>query len=221
MSKSVGNVVRPQELVPEFGVDGLRFYLLREMTLGQDSSFSHESIVRRLNADLANDLGNLHSRITKMAERWLEGRLPPRSEAAGRANEAALRELAERLVADGAEGSVSEAWGQWRIHTALERILGLVTVTNEYLEAQAPWARAREPEGRGEVGAILLHAAEALRLATVLLWPVLPELAQRLLAELGQPEVPRGEHLRWGVLDGARVRSGEPIYRRIEPAAAT
>jgi methionyl-tRNA synthetase len=71
------------------------------------------------------------------------------------------------------------------------------------------------------VGAILLHAAEALRLATVLLWPVVPELAQRLLADLAQPEVPRGEQLRWGVLDGARVRSGPPIYRRIEPAAAT
>lgn len=221
MSKSVGNVVRPEELVPEFGVDGLRFYLLREMALGQDSSFSYESIRRRLNADLANDLGNLHSRITKMAERWLDGRLPKRSEAAGRANEAALRELAERLVADGAEGSVSAAWGEWRIHTALERVLELVSVTNEYLEAQAPWIRARELDGRGEVGAILLHAAEALRLATVLLWPVAPELAQRLLAELGQPEVPRGEHLRWGVLDGARVRAGEPIYRRIEPAAAS
>jgi methionyl-tRNA synthetase len=220
MSKSVGNVVRPEDLVPEFGIDGLRYYLLREMTLGQDSSFSYESIVRRLNADLANDLGNLHSRITKMAERWLEGRLPPRAEAAGRANEAALRELAERLVADGAEGSVSEAWGQWRIHAALERVLGLVSATNEYLEAQAPWARAREPEDRVEVGAILLHAAEALRLATVLLWPVVPDLAQRLLADLGQPEVPRGEHLRWGVLDAVRVSPGPPIYRRIEPAAA-
>lgn len=221
MSKSEGNVVRPEDLVPTFGVDGLRYYLLREMVLGQDSTYSHESLVRRLNADLANDLGNLLSRVTKMAERWLGGRLPAREEAAGRADEASLSEPARALVGrpGGDAGTVAAAWDEWRINVALERIGGLVTATNEYLERQRPWKRAGEPDGEADVAATLLHAAEALRLAAVLLWPVVPALAGRILASLGLEADPGSDDLRWGVLDGNRIEAAGPLYARLEPVA--
>ncbi|MDX1624317.1 MAG: methionine--tRNA ligase [Gemmatimonadota bacterium] len=222
MSKSVGNVARPDDLVPDFGVDGLRYYLLREMTLGEDSSYSYESIVRRLNADLANDFGNLHSRITKMVDRYLDGRLPSRAEAAGKAEEPFLAERAAELVGESdASGAVASAWREWRINVALERITALVASTNEYLERREPWRRAKEegPAAAADVAATLLHAAEALRLAATLLWPVVPELAERARASLDQDPRPGAEDIRWGVLDGNEVTIGAPLYARLESAA--
>ena len=214
MSKTAGNVVRPEELTEIFGVSGVRYYLLREMTLGQDSTFSYESLVQRLNADLANDLGNLHARVTRMVDRYLSGTLPSRADSAGRADEAALEKTAGSLLS----GRIDEAWSAWRPHVVLERVLGLVSATNEYLERQAPWKRVSVPGTEGDVAATLLHAAEALRLAGALLWPIAPDLCARLLASLGQPRVPGPEAFRWGVLDGERVEVGPPLYPRIEPA---
>ncbi|HUP19751.1 MAG TPA: class I tRNA ligase family protein [Gemmatimonadota bacterium] len=222
MSKSVGNVVRPDDLVPDFGVDGLRYYLLREMVLGQDSTYSYESIVHRLNSDLANDFGNLLSRVTRMVERYLEGRLPSRAEVAGiAADEAVLADLA-RILTGGREvpGSVAEAWEAWRIHVALERVMALVGAANEYLERRQPWKRIQAEGGALEVAATLLQAAEAVRLAAALLWPVAPELAARALGSLGRPAAPGADDLRWGVLDGERVEPGAPLYARLEPAGA-
>jgi methionyl-tRNA synthetase len=218
ISKSVGNAVRPADLTPLFGVDGLRYYLLREMTLGQDSTYSYDSLVRRLNADLANDLGNLHSRVTKMAVRYLDGRLPPRADAAGLADEPFLRVRAEE--AGGSRGEVARAWREWRTHAALARVLDLVSATNEYLERLEPWKRAKDPAAAGEVAATLLHAAEAVRLAAALLWPVVPELSGRILQSLNQPAVPLPEHLAWGILDGDAVEAGPAVYQRLEAGAA-
>ncbi|MFN2383673.1 MAG: class I tRNA ligase family protein, partial [Gemmatimonadota bacterium] len=116
MSKTTGNVVGPDELVDSFGVGGVRYFLLREMTLGQDSTFSYDSLVHRLNADLANNLGNLHSRLTKMIDRYLDGRLPDRAETA-EADEAFLRARAEEVL------GVTTAWKEWRISIALERTI--------------------------------------------------------------------------------------------------
>ncbi len=218
MSKTAGNVVRPEDLVPDFGVDGLRYYLLREMVLGQDSTYSYDSMVRRLNSDLANDFGNLLSRVTTMAGRWLDGRLPARSDVPdGEADEAALAGRAAEILA---EGGVADAWREWRIHGALERTMGLVTAANEYLERRAPWKRIKDEGGRAEVAATLLHAAEAVRLAAALLWPVAPELAARALEALGRPGTPGAEDLRWGVLDGAAMSPGEPLYARLEAPEA-
>jgi methionyl-tRNA synthetase len=220
ISKSVGNAVRNVDLTPVFGVDGVRYYLLREMTLGQDSTYSYDSMVRRLNADLANDLGNLHSRVTKMTERYLGGRLPSRVEVAGAADEAWLAERAESLVGPQGAGKVEKAWREWRIHAALALVMELVSATNEYLERQEPWKKAKDPAAAAEVAATLLHAAEAVRLSAALLWPVIPELASRMLESLGRPPVPRAADLVWGVLDGNPVVSGPAIYPRLEARTA-
>lgn len=220
ISKSVGNAVRPADLTPMFGVDGVRYYLLREMTLGQDSTYSYDSLVRRLNADLANDLGNLHSRVTKMAVRYLSGRLPARAEASGAADEAFLAGRAEALAGGPGVAQVAGAWREWRIHAALAQVIELVSATNEYLERQEPWRKAKDPGAAPVVAATLLHAAEAVRLAAALLWPVVPELSGRMLESLGQPSVPRPEDLVWGVLDGNPVEAGPAIYPRLEARTA-
>jgi len=220
ISKSVGNVVPPADLTPVFGVDGLRYYLLREMTLGQDSTYSYDSLVQRLNADLANDLGNLHSRVTKMAGRYLGGRLPARSEAAGDADEPFLAGRARPLVEGERGGKVARAWREWRIHTALSQIMELVSATNEYLERRGPWKKAKDPSAANEVAATLLHAAEAVRLAAALLWPAVPGISARILASLGQPPVPRPEHLAWGILGGEAVEAGAAVYPRLEARTA-
>jgi methionyl-tRNA synthetase len=220
ISKSAGNVVGLAELTGVFGVDGLRYYLLREMTLGQDSTYSYDSLVRRLNSDLANDLGNLHSRVTKMTERYLGGRLPARGAAGGVAEERFLAERAAPLVGGPRGGTVAEAWRAWRIHAGLAQVVELVSATNEYLERQEPWRKAKDPDAAPEVAGTLLHAAEAVRLAAALLWPVVPELAGRVLASLGQASVPRSRDLVWGVLDGAMVEVGPAIYPRLEAGIA-
>jgi methionyl-tRNA synthetase len=221
ISKSAGNAVRPADLAPVFGVDGLRYYLLREMTLGQDSTYSYDSLVQRLNADLANDLGNLHSRVTKMAGRYLDGRLPARSEAAGVADEAFLASRAAALTgAAGEPGRAAVAWRQWRIHAALASVIELVSATNEYLERREPWRKAKEPARAAEVAATLLHAAEAVRLAAALLWPVIPELAGRILESLGRAPTPVSADLAWGVLDGSRIEPGPAVYPRLEARTA-
>jgi methionyl-tRNA synthetase len=220
ISKSAGNVVGLADLTSVFGVDGFRYYLLREMTLGQDSTYSYDSLLRRLNADLANDVGNLHSRVTKMCERYLDGRLPSRAESAGLADEGFLSGRAAALVEGPAGGQVVEAWRAWRIHAALARVVELVSATNEYLERQEPWRKARDPAAAPEVAATLLHAAEAVRLAAALLWPVIPELAGRVLASLGQPSAPESEDLAWGILDGDTIETGPAIYPRLEARIA-
>ena len=219
ISKSTGNAVRPADLTPVFGVDGLRYYLLREMTLGQDSTYSYDSLVQRLNADLANDLGNLHSRVTKMVARYLEGRLPSRAEVAHDADEGPLADLAGAMTGEGG-GRVARAWREWRIHAALGHVIELVSATNEFLERGQPWKKAKDPDARREVAATLLHAAEAVRLSAALLAPVMPEIGGRILRSLGRPAVPAAADLVWGVLDGEVIDAGEPVYPRLEARTA-
>lgn len=228
MSKSVGNVVSPDDLVDTLGVDGMRYYLLREMTLGQDSAYSYDSLVQRLNADLANDMGNLHSRVTKMISRYLGGRLPSRKVALDTAEDEAspirqasiqLREQAETLLdggASGGEGSAAAAWDDWRINVALERVMRLFSSTNRYLEETAPWKRVKEPGSEPCVEATLYYAAEAVRLGSALLWPVVPEISARALETLGQTTPPTTADLGWGVLDGDEILTGEGLYQRLE-----
>jgi len=224
MSKTEGNVVRPEELTPIFGVDGLRYYLLREMTLGQDSTFSYDSLVRRLNANLANDLGNLHSRITKMIGRYLNGRLPRRSEAESvveqkRTFETIMMGL-DRVGMEALFETFERNWTNWEPNVAIEDVAKWLSAINRFLEDTKPW-KIDSLARKDELGAILYYSAEALRGAAALLWPVVPELAGRVLASLGRPATPGPDDLRWGVLDGETVEVAPPLYVRLETAGAT
>ncbi|MFN2431708.1 MAG: methionine--tRNA ligase [Gemmatimonadota bacterium] len=219
MSKSLGNVVSPEALVATVGLDAARWYLVREMSLGQDGNFTFEGLVTRLNAELANDLGNLLSRVVNMVGRYAGGLVPP-PEPERLAGSADLRELAQATP-----GRAAAAVQRLAVPQALEEVLALVRATNRYLEAVAPWQLAkREPAASGGVRESLGHAAEALRVAFVLLQPVVPSLARRGLEALGA----RGEELggpaadaslaaaAWGAVPCGRARLSAPLFPRLE-----
>ena len=211
MSKSLQNVVDPNRLIDRYGTDALRYFLLREVPFGADGDFSHRALVGRLNSDLANDLGNLLQRTLVMLGKYGGGRLPEAREAG--AEETSLRGGAGKAV-DRVEASMAELDFQG----ALKALWEFINLTNKYLDSRAPWALARAGEERA-VQSVLFHAAEALRVVSVLLWPFIPQSAETLRSQLGLPKEPSSleEARNWGLLPGgAETRPGPPLFPRIE-----
>ncbi len=209
ISKSVGNVVRPDELIESFGTDSLRYFLLREMVFGQDASFSDEAFIDRYNSDLANDLGNTASRLITLSRRAFDSRLPPER------GSGALRAAAETAVT-----GYRRAMDGFAFNRALESLWKLLAETNQYLVAHEPWKKLKDPSGLGEVSEVLWNAMEATRIVAAGLLPVLPEKAPEVLAALGV-EVP-GDlgALEWGGLPvGAQLPAVTPIFPRIDKKA--
>jgi methionyl-tRNA synthetase len=214
MSKSVGNVVDPFDLADLYGVDQLRFFLLREVPFGQDGNYSHEVIVNRTNADLANDLGNLAQRSLSMVARGRGGELPQ----PGAFSEADRAMLAQ---ADAMVGAAREAMKAQQLHQVLNTIWSVVAETNRYFAAAAPWALAKtDPERQGTV---LYVTAEVLRQVGILAQPFIPESAGKLLDLLAVPENERD----FAQLDGTRRIAGgsklpapQPVFPRFVDAAA-
>ncbi len=176
MSKSIGNVVDPFTLANEFGVDQIRYFLLREVPFGQDGNYSREAIVQRINADLANDLGNLAQRSLSMVAKNCGGVVP----APGTLTEADRAILAS---ADGALARVTEAFEDFAIHRALETIWALIADANRYFAGEEPWAHKKTNPER--MGTILYVTAEVTRQIAILVQPVMPNSAGRLLDQLG------------------------------------
>lgn len=174
MSKSRGSVVRPLDLADKYGVDAFRYFVLREMTFGLDSGFSEDALVARLNADLANDLGNLYSRVLKLIQRYYDGRI---THAPGDGD---LAEAARAAVTE-----VTAAMERFAFSEALAAIWNLVSATNKYLVHNEPWKR--DP-GDPRTRAVLFSAAETLRAIATLLLPFLPQTADRMLQGLGIDE---------------------------------
>jgi len=203
MSKSLGNVVDPLGLIEEYGVDPVRYYLMREMVLGQDASFTIESFIKRYNSDLANDFGNLLSRISNLLKKFFDGRIPQEED-----------DSAEGLdVKSKAVETVAIVWEKievMRVNEAIEIILQFVRSINKYIETKAPWKLAKEePEIAGKV---LFTAAEALRVSAVLLAPIMPNRTQTVLETLGATE----SGLDWGGLtSGIEIKPHDPLFPRI------
>jgi len=192
MSKSLGNVVRPDYLIERFGPDALRYFLLREMTFGQDASFSDEGFLGRYNADLANGLGNASSRVLAMARRYFEGKTPPEP-----CEESTLRAAAETAVR-----RYVEAMDAYEFQRALEAVWELLTAVDGYVNEKAPWAMVKaEGVGSPALSRVLYNCLEALRLTALMVGPVMPATAARLLAQLGVGAAAANDAaLRWGGL---------------------
>jgi methionyl-tRNA synthetase len=215
MSKSLGNVVEPLEMQARYGRDVFRYFLLREMAFGQDADFSEPALVTRLNAELANGLGNLASRVLAMQQRYFAGVLQPLApDAADLALRAAFATAREEFDAHVA---------QLAFHRGLEAVWRALDHANKYVTDTAPFRLFKDPAQRPRVGAILHELCEALRVTAQLVAPVLPETAQRLLAQLGLPESELAALDRvWGTAfdSGHRTQPPEALFPRVESLAS-
>jgi methionyl-tRNA synthetase len=219
MSKSLGNVVEPRAMAEAFGVSGMRYFLLREMTFGHDASFSEDSMVARYNADLANDLGNLVNRVLAMAHKYFEGVLPDPAQAEFAE---ADRELA--ALAINAAAGWRDMFSVMRFSKGLEALWELVRALNKHVDASAPWTLFKE--GRTQRLSAVLHATLAgMRKAALLLWPVMPEASEKILMQLGCPFVLSEAALAREfdelvmLAAGTRVEAATPIFPRKDAPA--
>jgi methionyl-tRNA synthetase len=211
MSKSLGNVARYQDYARVFGVDGLRYFVMREMPLGADANFSDEGILARFNADLANDLGNLVSRTTTMIERYCGGVIPASAESSRDRLDAELDARASATIA-----AVRSHFEQFQITVALQEAWELIRAVNQYIVKREPWTLAKSADRRGTLEATLFHSADALRVVAALTDPVMPETAVRIRRMLGV-EQERWVDLSPGTLrPGTRLGTIEPLFPRIE-----
>ena len=216
MSKSIGNVIRPGELVKEYGMDTVRYFLLREMSFGLDSSFSGGAIVARRNSDLANDLGNLFSRALTMIGKYTDGRVP-------QADEAAITEGDRQLISSMEEmlGTYRESMDSFAFHKALQAVWEVIGQLNRYIVANAPWELAVDVDKKKRLDTVLYFLAESLRLITLVLRPVMPQAAAKMADALGLGPEMTGATLktagRWGVLEpGTLVDKGPQLFPRLD-----
>lgn len=217
ISKSAGNVVRPNELIERFGADPLRYFLLREMSFGADASFSDEGFIGRYNSDLANDLGNTVSRLVTLSRSAFDGRTPP----------LACDDNPLLVAAAEAIPVYRQAMDDFAFHRALEALWHLLSVTGQYLGEREPWKLIKSEPGSDRLSRVLWNGLEATRLVATALLPFMPELAPRILAAIGAGAAPsswRAENgrdvLSWGGLPtGVPLAEPAPLFPRIDKKA--
>ncbi|WP_298245508.1 methionine--tRNA ligase [uncultured Bradyrhizobium sp.] len=214
MSKSVGNVVDPFNLADQYGVDQMRYFFLREVPFGQDGNYNHEAIVARINADLANDLGNLAQRSLSMIAKQLGGVLPEPGEFSD--NDKAILAMADGMVA-----ASREAMATQQIHHWLNAVWAVVAEANRYFAGEAPWALAKTDPARQKT--VLYVTAEVVRQIAILAQPAMPAASGKLLDSLGIPEAERTFAMLGGdkrIVPGSTLPAPTPAFPRyIEPAA--
>ncbi len=220
MGKSLGNVIDPFDLVSRYGADAIRYYFLKEIEFGRDGDFSEQRFINILNADLANDLGNLLNRTLNLVKKYCDRQIPAVS-AADIPNDDVLKSKGQ-LLAD----SVSRSYEALAFSTACEEILALVRVGNKYIDEQAPWTLYKQ--GKTEEAARVLYSVlETARLAAYLLSPIIPGISNRVYQQLGysvdfdaakvETTAPFTDHAQWGALPAGQVLGEpQPVFPRLE-----
>ena len=218
MSKSLHNVVEPNQLADQFGVDVIRYFLLREVPFGLDGDFSHKALIGRLNSDLANNLGNLLNRTVNMMKKYFDGTIP--TPATPGDEDSALENKAREVVDE-----VRKLYDELALNKILQKIWELVDTTNQYIDKTGPWNLAKTDEGKERLKTVMYNAAESLRILGVLLFPFMPKSCESLMLQLGVEKTIEEQGMtsldNWGSLPSdTKTQKATQLFPRIEDKQA-
>ncbi len=218
MSKSLSNVVEPNKLIDQFGVDVIRYFLLREVPFGLDGDFSHKALIGRMNSDLANNLGNLLNRTVNMMKRYFDYQVPELGQ---------LTEDDNNLIAKAKEviGDIAHLYDDLAYNKILMAIWELVDATNKYIDHTAPWNLVKTDEGKERLKSVMYNAAESLRTIAILVYPFMPTSAEKMMEQIGVETSIENQGMssvqQWGGLQaGSKMQKGEQLFPRIEEKQA-
>ena len=218
MSKSLHNVVEPNQLADQFGVDVIRYFLLREVPFGLDGDFSHKALIGRLNSDLANNLGNLLNRTVNMMKKYFDGTIPTPAKPGD--EDSALEGKAREVVDE-----VRKLYDELAFNKILQKIWELVDTTNQYIDKTGPWNLAKTDEGKERLKTVMYNSAESLRILGVLLFPFMPKSCESLMLQLGIEKSIDEQGMKsldnWGSLcSGTKTQKAKQLFPRIEDKQA-